>query len=213
MVHETGLQWKKLSVSTIWNYNKTQEGNRFFLWKYLGRGASGRALLACDSKGGACVLNFFLNDDTALRRRNVESERSTMRKVLLNESKAKTDAELSRWKEVCPECKDHVRTIKLNNIWVLQMPYFWPIPPTERQSALDDITPVLAGFKKNGYTYKDADLCWRHVGRNADGKCYLFDLESLIKLNDAEDIDIEDGVHLLVLQRRDRRDLDCVNRS
>jgi hypothetical protein len=103
MVHATGLQWKKLSASTVWKYNKTPEGNRFFLWKDLGRGASGRAFLACDSKGAACVLKFFLYDDTVLRRQNVESERSTMREGLLNESKAKADAELSRWKEVYPE--------------------------------------------------------------------------------------------------------------
>jgi hypothetical protein len=31
----------------------------------------------------------------------------------------------------------------------------------------------------------------------ADGKCYLFDLESLMQLNDAEDIDIEDQPDLL----------------
>jgi hypothetical protein len=54
---------KKLSASTIWNYNKTLEGNRFFLWKHLGRGASVRSFLACDSTGGAYVLKFFLYDD------------------------------------------------------------------------------------------------------------------------------------------------------
>jgi hypothetical protein len=116
---------------------------------------------------------------------------------LLNESKGSADAELYRWKEVYPEYKDFVRTIKLNNLWVLQMPYFCPIPPTERQLAVDDIEPVLAGFKKNGYKYKDSDLQWRHVGRSADRKCYLFDLESLIKVNDAEAIDIDEQLDLL----------------
>jgi hypothetical protein len=53
-----------------------------------------------------------------------------MIELLLNESKAKTDAELSRWKEVYLEYNDYVRVIKLNNLWVLQMSYFWPIPPT-----------------------------------------------------------------------------------
>jgi hypothetical protein len=100
-------------------------------------------------------LKFFLYDATTLRRLNVESEQSTMREVFLNESKAKADAE---WKEVYPEYQDYVRTIKLNNIWVLQMPYFCPILPTERQSALAHIEPVLDGFTKNDYKYKDADL-------------------------------------------------------
>jgi hypothetical protein len=67
MVHPTGLQWKRLSASTVWKYNKTPEGNCFFLWKDLGRGASGRAFLACDIKGRACILKFFLYDDTVLR--------------------------------------------------------------------------------------------------------------------------------------------------
>jgi hypothetical protein len=154
MVHPTGLQWKRLSASTVWKYNKTPEGNCFFLWKDLGRGASGRAFLACDNKGRACVLKFFLYDDTALKQLKLESERSTMKEVLLNESKAKADAELSRWEEVYPEYKDYVRTIKLNNLWVLQTPYFSPIPPTERESTLDDIEPVLECFKKKGYKYQ-----------------------------------------------------------
>jgi hypothetical protein len=47
MVHATGLEWKKLSASTVWKYNQTPEGNRFFLWKDLGRGASGRAFIPC----------------------------------------------------------------------------------------------------------------------------------------------------------------------
>jgi hypothetical protein len=60
------------------------------------------------------------------------------------------------------------------------------------------IEPVLECFKKKGYKYKDsADLRWRHVGLSADGKCYLFDLESLIKVSDAEVIDIGYQLDLL----------------
>jgi hypothetical protein len=128
--------------------------------------SSGRAFLACGSKGGAFVLNFFLHDDTAaLKRLNVESERSTI-EVLLNESKAKTDAELSRWKEVYLEYEDYVGTITFNNLWTLQMPYFWPIPPTNRQSALDNIAPSTCArsLEKLGYKYKDANVFWRHDG-------------------------------------------------
>jgi hypothetical protein len=55
---------------------------------------------------------------------------------------------------------------------------------------------VLECSKEKGYKYKDADLRWRHVGRNADEKCYLFDLESLMEVDDAGEIDVEVQLNL-----------------
>jgi hypothetical protein len=59
-----GMVHWKLSTSTVWKYNKTPEGNHFFLWKHLVRGASGRAFLTCDSKGAAWYDDTFLKRQT-----------------------------------------------------------------------------------------------------------------------------------------------------
>jgi hypothetical protein len=210
MVHPDGLVWKRLPDSTTWNFQKVPKLPTMFLWKDLGRGASGRAFLACDKKGNACVLKFFLFDDREVRRLEDEEERLAKEKYLLARTKEKADLELERWKQVYPRYKDHVFVKKLNKLYALQMPYFNTIPTDQRSSMLEKVRKVLQRFSDLGFRYRDGDLRWRHVGCDADNNCILFDLESLDPLEDEESgADDDDGdkmddveAQLLILENK-----------
>jgi hypothetical protein len=88
----------------------------------------------------------------------------------------------------------HVRILKQNSLWALQMPYFNPVPVDQRASCFPKVRAVLERFKSLGYSYRSEDLRWRHVGLNVNGECLLFDLESLEKVPEGMEIDIEESM-------------------
>jgi hypothetical protein len=184
-VHPDDLEWKKLKSAT-WNYQGIPQGKIFYLWKAPGRGATGKAFLACDSKGAACVLKFYLYDDAILRKLEA-TQRATVEESKLSETQDLANLEESRWKEVYPHYSSRVRVVKANKLWALQMPYFKPVPTNERLDALSKIKEVLTAFKDKSYRYKRSNLRWRHVGLDADNNCVLFDLKSLETGNINED--------------------------
>jgi hypothetical protein len=185
LVHPDGLEWKRLKKAT-WNYQGVPQGIIFYLWKALGRGATCQAILACDSKGAACVLKFYLYDDTHLRKLEAH-QRAAAEEDMLLAAHALAKLEESRWKEVYPHYSSRVRVVKVNKLWALQMPYFNPVPTLDRLGTLPRIMKVLIAFKDKGYRYKRSDLRWRHVGLDADNNCVLFDLDSLQKGDIDED--------------------------
>jgi hypothetical protein len=75
------------------------------------------------------------------------------------------------------------------------MPYFNPVPDDKRADILPKVREVLKHFKELGYAYEANDLQWRHVGLNAKGECVMFDLESLDKIDNPKDIDIEESIN------------------
>ena len=54
------------------------------------------------------------------------------------------------------------------------------------------VRALLERFKSLGYSYRSEDLRWRHVALKANGECLLFDLESLEKIPEGTEIDIEE---------------------
>jgi hypothetical protein len=170
---------KKLKKAT-WNYQGIPQGEIFYVWKALGRGATGQAFLACDSKGAACVLKFYLYDDTLLRKLEA-NQRAAIENNMLLEAHKLANLEDSRWKEVYPQYSSRVRVVKVNKLWALQMPYFNPVPTSDKLDTLPRIMKVLMAFEDKGYRYKRSYLRWRHIGLDADNNCVLFDLESLQK--------------------------------
>jgi hypothetical protein len=159
----------------------------------IGQGASGRAFLACSSAGKACVLKFMIYDDKAVSSLP-DADKKQKTEELLAETKKKVKAECDRWELVYPEYKTHVRILKQNSLWALQMPYFNPVPVDQRASCLPKVRAVLERFKSLGYSYRSKDLRWRHLGLKANGECLLFDLESLEKIPEGTEIDIEDSI-------------------
>jgi hypothetical protein len=194
-MNENGMEWKKLPETTVWDYQGVARSKNLFLWKAIGQGASGRAFLACSSAGKACVLKFVIYDDSAVSRLP-DAEKKEKTEELLAETKKKVQAECDRWKSVYPEFTKHVRILKQNSLWALQMPYFNPVPVDKRESYLPQVRAVLEHFKHLGYSYRSGDLRWRHVGLKANGDCLLFDLESLEKIPEGTEINIQESMDL-----------------
>jgi hypothetical protein len=193
LMDEDGMEWKTLPNTTAWNYQGVVRASRLYLWKMIGHGATGRVYLACSSAGTACVLKFILFDDRSVSSLP-DDEKDEATKILLAETKRQANTECLLWKEVYPEYARYVRVLKQNSLWALQMPYFNPVPDEKRADLLPKVRDVLERFKKLGYAYKADDLRWRHVGLNAKGECIMFDLESLKKIDNPKDIDIEDSI-------------------
>ena len=183
LVNESGLFWTNLPPTVKFDYYAfpPSSSKMFYLWKDLGRGSKGRVFLCCNSKGKACAAKFFLLDQSLLHRQGDSLEaRIAERERQMNVRKASADLECSRWADAYNgEFSKQVRVVKLNNLWCLLMPYFDPVPQSERESVLPSVKATLSAFKeKKGLRYSDDDLRWRHLGMR-DGKAYLFDLGSL----------------------------------
>jgi hypothetical protein len=150
---ESGMEWTKLPDTTVWDYQGVARSKKLFLWKAIGSGASGRAFLACSSAGKACVLKFVLYDDRAVSS-VPDADIKQKTEELLAETKKKVEAECGRWKLVYPEYEKHVRVLKQNSLWALQMPYFNPVPIDQRKLCLPGVRAVLERFKSFGYSYR-----------------------------------------------------------
>ena len=179
-VNEKGMVWANLPsdfVIDYWSF-PTMGSQSFYLLRNLGRGSSGRAFLACNSAGKACVAKFFLLDlDTLHRQEGTAEARRKERDRLLEEKKRDAEAEMKYWAGLYGD-KYKVQVRKLHDHWCLMLPYFEPVRNEARIAALPDIRNILEKCKKKGLQYNNDDLRWRHVGiRN--GEICLFDLGSL----------------------------------
>jgi hypothetical protein len=161
------LDWGKLSVT----YNgPLQFGNDtvqleheregLYLVHYLGYGATSKVHRALTIDGYDCVVKMYVQ--------HCDDDRATV------------DQELNEYKEIYgDELKDYVRTITLNDMPCIIMPFFKPIKNDERNSVIHEIKKRLNElFVTKKKSFQPTDQSWRHIG-TFNNKIYLFDLADL----------------------------------
>ena len=170
---------------------------QLYLWRDIGQGSTGRVFLACNTRGNACAVKFFLIDyDTYHRQEGTRADRLAFRQAQMKIKEAEANREKDYWLQVYGDTfKDQVRVVQLNNHWCLMMPYFDQVAEDQREDCLDEVRNHLTRFKEMGLHYDTKDLEWRHIGVR---RCahYIFDLGSLVTCNSA-DVDIDASMKIL----------------
>ena len=152
LVNKRGLFWRNLPLTIKFDYYAFPQkmSKMFYLWKDLGWGNKGRVFLSCNSKRKVCAAKFFLLDQTLLHHQEDSSEaRKAERERQMKVRKELADLECSRWVNAYnKDFSKQVRVVKLNNLWCLLMPYFDPVPQTEKGFALRSVKAILSEFKE-----------------------------------------------------------------
>ena len=193
LCHPTGLAWKKVPETTI-DYVScpAPQTRQLYLWKDLGRGSSGRALLAFSTSGRTCVVKFFHYKRSELPDDNDEAAIQKLK----DKSRIQAEKERTLWHRMYPQYKSAVRIMELNQMYGIVMPYFDPVQSHERVGYLPAIRSLLVRFKEEGYRYEDGDLRWRHVGIRGQ-EVALIDVGSLEAVEDAQEIDVDEQIAIL----------------
>ena len=91
--------------------------------------------------------------------------------------------EAKKWNLFYPSYAMAVQSGELLGVSCLAMPYVASIPTSRRLDLLDKIERELARFAGMGYSYRETDLRWRHIGlrkdKNGNEIVILVDLESM----------------------------------
>jgi hypothetical protein len=133
-----------IDLSTYLDFAKY---DKIYLFYHLGSGSCGDCCLAVTINGRqCCVVKFFIKpQDTALTGHQL------------------AEKELENWEKVYKTVKCHVGKLP-NSDGYLCMPYLRPIPPSLRQTLLDNgtVEEALKRFANSGYIHDD--VLWRHLG-------------------------------------------------
>jgi hypothetical protein len=193
LCHPTGVAWKKVPETTI-DYVScpAPQTRQLYLWKDLGRGSSGRAFLAFNTSGRTCVVKFFHYKRSELPDDNDEAAIQKLK----DRSRRQAEKERILWHRMYPQYEIAVRTMELNQMYSIVMPYFDPVQRHERVGYLPAIRSLLVRFKEEGYRYEDGDLRWRHVGIRGH-QVALIDVGSLVAVKNAKDIDVDKQIAIL----------------
>jgi hypothetical protein len=152
-----------IDLSTYLNLKKSVP---IYLCYHLGSGLCGDCCLAVTLNGRqCCAVKFFVKpQDPALTGHQLAEQ------------------ELENWGKVYKTVKCHVGKLP-NRDGYLCMPYLRPIPPSDRQTLLDNkmVEKALERFASSGYIHND--VLWRHLGfRN--GELCLCDLGSISQVTE-----------------------------
>lgn len=198
-VNAEGLVYGNMPTNIRFSYNNFPgpTTTSLYLWRDLGRGSKGRVFLACNTRGNACAVKFFLiNYDTYHRQEGTRAAREDFRQAQMKIKEAEAKREKDYWLKVYGDTfKDQVRVVQLNNHWCLMMPYFDHVAENQRQDCLDEVRNHLTRFKEMNLHYDTKDLRWRHIGVRGS-TTYIFDLGSLATRTSA-DIDIDASMKIL----------------
>eukprot|EP00301_Raphidiophrys_heterophryoidea_P008609 c13163_g1_i6.p1 GENE.c13163_g1_i6~~c13163_g1_i6.p1 ORF type:complete len:568 (-),score=120.21 c13163_g1_i6:171-1874(-) len=133
---QKGMMWARLKLDfPKWDQYPSERTTQFFLLEELGKGADGRAWLACSGNGSVCVIKFAV----------------------------RAKQEHSIWKVIYPEFK--VRIQLLNGHDALIMPHFFAVSKHARKETLGLVkTTLLTRFvhnqlKHNDVAWRNLGLC------------------------------------------------------
>eukprot|EP00977_Amphora_coffeiformis_P020537 scaffold8363_cov163-Amphora_coffeaeformis.AAC.2 len=172
------VQLNKVSYNTPPRFRKHQF---YHVLCVVGQGGSGRCILCCSTKGKMFVAKLFL---IGISTKYSEEDRAKDIQEHIDEKQKIANEELQKWLDMAPECDKYCRTMQLNGIPALTMPFFPPIPLNKRAEALPLIEAHLTELAQGkGLAYREDDLRWGHFGcrwsDNNEMEIALLDLGSL----------------------------------
>ena len=168
-----GFRWFSLD-NGVWlrnlNFTKLPHANtqKFYVWKSLGSGFSGRAFLASSLKHlEVCVLKCFFSEKKAWTKEEKTKSRETFR-----------DHEYSCWKQVYKRYT--CRKVTIFERPAILMQYFSFIRVEDRRSLLGAVRKTLTeDYDDKGYVHRDVK--WRNIGQDSEKKAVVFDMDSVRK--------------------------------
>jgi hypothetical protein len=86
-----------------------------------------------------------------------------------------------------------VSKVKLNGFQCVVMPFFKPVPKSERGNVIQNVEEAYSKLSTKRCMYHDCDVCWRHIGtyeeEGSSTQYILFDLADMQVLDAAIDDD------------------------
>ena len=216
-VYEKGFKWKNLEEPVTYKKHPSKQSKSFYLISTIGIGNSGKVFLGCNTAGKAIALKFYLLSTRYLRTFDRKKREEEFKNSLI-ESTQKAKDEVERWKSLYSKSYGQmVSVVKLNQMFVVAMPYLPSIPKRYRHEiyVLRDVARILGEFAEKKFYYSD-EVRWGHVGcrLRIDGtlEVVLLDLESLKDIP-PHGFDVQTYIerHLTALIRRSG--LSLVNKS
>ena len=159
---------------------RTQSMNtNLYLLQCIGTGATSKAYHAVTKDGYGCVVKLYVQryyDDGTMK----------TKQEFKDDSIAHVSREVKYYKKIYKgELEKYVWQRKLNGMDCVVMPFFDPVPVSQRKSEIPNIMSRLELFIKHNLAFHECDQSWRHIGR-FNGQLYLFDLGDLETLEDEE---------------------------
>ena len=199
LVENGSLRWaqvRKMAIDYMYPTHMAIEGQgcKYLLLREIGQGQSGKVFLAVDCDGRACALKFFLNH--AVEQAFSPDQRKADHLAWFREAAKVAKEECDRWKMLQSVYSDYVESFVLNDLPVLKMPVFVPVPPKDRSEVLHSVQAMLRNFFNKGYKYKE--MRWQHVGcrrkENDEFELALLDLGSLDLSSNVNDSVIDNQI-------------------
>eukprot|EP00298_Acanthocystis_sp_HF-20_P012548 c19943_g1_i2.p1 GENE.c19943_g1_i2~~c19943_g1_i2.p1 ORF type:complete len:231 (+),score=39.66 c19943_g1_i2:370-1062(+) len=176
---DRGWAWETMSAVVRSNPFKTPNKNtsKYYFIDVVGSGVHGSCWIACSKGGATCVLKQ--NKINTPAKENVLSEYQTYLQVY----------------HQIPLTK-YIRTLRLNEIDFLLMPYFFPIALEDREKYKKEIKETLGLFASQ--KCKHSDVKWDNIGtwkHNNQVYVILFDLARTEQSEDSSWVD--DALNML----------------
>jgi hypothetical protein len=102
--------------------------------------------------------------------------------------------------------KNYIWQQKLNKLDCIILPFFRPVPATERNNEIQNIKSRLELLTRHNLAFRECDQSWRHVG-HFNGKLYLFDLGDLETCEDKAAAEAKASCHAIRLTSKANGDV------
>jgi hypothetical protein len=174
------------------------DGCAYYLIGRLGHGATSNVWHALDWKGNEVVIKMYVKTTNA--------EGHELDSVGFEaEAELATNKEVENFKSIYPFFEEKVYHMKLSDFHCVVMPFFKPVPKTDRSVALEKVRDVLTNsFKPIKLKYDDNDIRWSHVGTYVDHeqatRLILYDLADLVVTEDDDELFVK--AHFDILKGR-----------
>jgi hypothetical protein len=174
-------EWGKLTTTYNGPYQTQrfglqQQSTNLYLLRCVGTGSTSKAYHAITQDGGDCIAKLYVQ-------RHLEDGWLKTKERFKNDSKEHVTNEVNNYQKIYTnELNDYVSQQELYGMDCIILPFFHPIPVSERETVIPIIKTRLELFTKHKLAFRDCDQSWRHIGR-FNGEIYLFDLGDLEPCN------------------------------
>eukprot|EP00978_Attheya_sp_CCMP212_P017802 scaffold47928_cov56-Attheya_sp.AAC.5 len=163
----------------------------YYLIGRLGHGATSNVWHALDWKGNEVVIKMYVKTTNA---KGLELDADGFEAA----AEYATTKEVENFTTIYKFFGEKVCHMKLSDFHCVVMPFFKPVPTSEREDALEKVRVVLEeNFTPAKLKYHDGDVRWSHVGTYYDEhtqttRHILYDLADLVSTEDDNELSTED---------------------